>query len=88
MILRPVSTGDKVFEEGGGENYMVFCRSSFIFFFLDRLYIFHLQVLEFCVKLFKGPGPTRVDVTVINKDYVGWYLQCVEIFKVAENSWG
>ena len=25
--------GDKVFEEGGGENYMVFCRSSFIFFF-------------------------------------------------------
>ena len=81
--------GDKVFEEGGGENYMVFCRSSFIFFFfLDRLYIFHLQVSEFYVKLFKGPGPTRVDVTVINKDYVGWYLQCVEIFKVAENSWG
>ena len=73
---------------GGVKNYMVFCRSSFIFFFLDRLYIFHLQVLEFCVKLFKGPGPTRVDITVINKDYVGWYLQCVEIFKVAENSWG
>ena len=40
------------------------------------------------MKLFKGPGPTRVDVTVINKDYVGWYLQCEEKFKVAENSWG
>ena len=39
------------------------------------------------MKLFKGPQPTRVDITVINKDYVGWYLQCVEIFKVAENSW-
>ena len=26
--------GDKVFEErgGGGKNYMMFCRSSFIFF--------------------------------------------------------
>ena len=78
--------GDKVFEEGGGgKNYMVFCRSSF-FFFIDRLYIFHLQVLEFCVKLFKDPLVWML--TVINKDYVGWYLQCVEIFKVAENSWG
>ena len=64
---------------------MMFCRSSF-FFFLDRLYIFHLQVLEFCVKLFKDPLVWML--TVINKDYVGWYLQCVEIFKVAENSWG
>ena len=89
MILRPASTGDKVFEEGGGGGELHGVLSLIVyFFFLDRLYIFHLQVLEFCVKLFKGPGPTRVDVTVINKDYVGWYLQCVEIFQVAENSWG
>ena len=73
---------------GGGRITWCFVAHRLFFFFLDRLYIFHLQVLEFCVKLFKGPGPTRVDVTVINKDYVGWYLQCVEIFKVAENSWG
>ena len=80
--------GDKVFEEGGGGRITWCFAAHRLFFFLDRLYIFHLQVLEFCVKLFKGPGPTRVDVTVINKDYVGWYLQCVEKFKVAENSWG
>ena len=45
---------------GGGKNYMLFCCSSFIFLFSTDCPF--LQVLEFCVKLFKGPGPTRVDV--------------------------
>ena len=56
---------DKVFEEegrGGGEELHVVLLLIVYFSFLDRLSIFHLQVLEFCVKLFKGPGPTRVDV--------------------------
>ena len=79
--------GDKVFEEGGGKNYMMFCRSSFIFFSRPIVH-FSFASVGILRETVKGPGPTRVDVTVINKDYVGWYLQCVEIFKVAENSWG
>ena len=47
---------------GGGEELHVVLLLIVYFSFLDRLSIFHLQVLEFCVKLFKGPGPTRVDV--------------------------
>ena len=35
-----------------------------------------------------GPRLTRVDVTVMNKDYVSRYLQSLEIIKAAENSWG
>ena len=35
-----------------------------------------------------GPRLTRVDVTVMNKDYVSRYLQSMEIIKAAENSWG
>ena len=41
------------------KNYMLFCCSSFIFLFsTDCTFILHC---------------TRVDVTVINKDYVDWY---------------
>ena len=61
---------------------MVFYCSPF--FFLNRLYFFHLLVVEFCVS---GPRLTRVDVIVMNKDYVGQYLHSVEIKKVAENFW-
>ena len=35
-----------------------------------------------------GPRLTRVDVTVMNKDYVSRYLQSIENIKAAENSWG
>ena len=35
-----------------------------------------------------GPRLTRVDVTVMNKDYVSRYLQSFEKIKAAENSWG
>ena len=43
--------------EGGGEELHVVSLLIVYFSFLDRLYIFHLQVLEFCVKLSKALDP-------------------------------
>ena len=88
LILRPASTGDKVFEEGGGGRITWCFVAHRLFFFSRPIVHFSFASVGILRETVKGPGPTRVDVTVINKDYVGWYLQCVEIFKVAENSWG
>ena len=72
-----------VFEEGGGggeELDGVFLH-AFIFF---STFVSSGILCE----TVSGPRLTRVDVTVMNKDYVSRYLQSFEIIKAAENSWG
>ena len=58
----------------------------FIFFSTDCTFSFASSgILRETVS---GPRLTRVDVTVMNKDYVSQYLQSIETIKAAENSWG
>ena len=93
MILSPVSStsmaGLAVFEEmggGGGEELDGILLHAFIFFSTDCTFSFASSgILRETVS---GPPLTRVDVTVMNKDYVSRYLQSSETIKAAENSWG
>ena len=92
MILRPVSSpstaGLGVFEEEGGvcEELDGVLLLAFIFFSTDCTFSFASSgILRETVS---GPQLTRVDVTVMNKDYVSRYLQSSETIKAAENSWG
>ena len=70
-----------VFEEGEGEEldgvllHLLFFFSTF-------------ASSGILCETVSGPRLTRVDVTVMNKDYVSRYLQSSEIIKAAENSWG
>ena len=72
-----------VFEEGGegGEELDGVFLHAFIFF---STFVSSGILCE----TVSGPRLTRVDVTVMNKDYVTQYLQSSEKKKSAENSWG
>ena len=93
MILRPVSSpslaGLGVLRregEGGCEELDGVLSLAFIFFSTDCTFSFASSgILRETVS---GPRLTRVDVTVMDKDYVSRYLQSIEITKAAENSWG
>ena len=85
MILRPVSSpsmaGLGVFEEGGGgEEVDGVLLHAFIFFST-------FASSGILCETVSGPRLTRVDVTVMNKDYVTRYLQSSEKINSAENSW-
>ena len=73
--------GLEVFEEGGGEELDGVLLHAFIFFST-------FASSGILCETVSGPRLTRVDVTVMNKDYVSRYLQSFEIIKAAENSWG
>ena len=71
-----------VFEEGGGcEELDGVLLHAFIFFST-------IASSGILCETVSGPRLTRVDVTVMNKDYFSGYLQSLEIIKAAENSWG
>ena len=75
-----------VFEGGGSEELDGVLLHAFIFFSTDCTFSFASSgILRETVS---GPRLTRVDVTVMNKDYVSRYLQSFETIKAAENSWG
>ena len=76
----------RVFEERGDEELDGVLLLAFIFSSTDCTFSFVSSgILRETVL---GPRLTRVDVTVMNKDYVSRYLQSIEIIKAAENSWG
>ena len=90
LILRPVSgpsmAGLGVFEGGGSEELDGVLLHAFIFFSTDCTFSFASSgILRETVS---GPRLTRVDVIVMNKDYVSRDLQSIETIKAAENSWG
>ena len=71
---------------GGSEELDGVLLHAFIFFSTDCTFSFASSgILRETVS---GPRLTRVDVIVMNKDYVGQYLQSIETIKAAENSWG
>ena len=93
FALRPVSSrsmaGLGVFGErggGGGEELEGVLLHDFIFFSTDCT--FSIASSGILSETVSGPRLTRVDVTVMNKDYVSRYLQSFEKIKAAENSWG
>ena len=57
------------------------------FFFSRPIVHFSFASREILRETVSDPRLTHMDVTVINKDYVGWYLQSVYICKAAENFW-
>ena len=71
---------------GGGEELEGVLLHDFIFFSTDCT--FSIASSGILCETVSGPRLTRVDVTVMNKDYVTRYLQSSERIKSAENSWG
>ena len=70
-----------VLRRGEGEELDVVLLCAFIFFST-------FASSGILCETVSGPRLTRVDVTVMNKDYVSRYLQSSEIIKAAESSWG
>ena len=70
-----------VFQEGGDEEPDGVLLLAFIFSSTDWTFSFVSSGILRDTVL--GPRLTRVDVTVMNKDYVNRYLQSIEIMKAA-----